>query len=174
MFADCQSFVGVSSNERVENKRQIARYRFCWSFYVIFTIATHVSRKPHFRAISSTILAAYMCSFVFAVPVVGSDLRALPRGRALGYFVVTRLRPTSFSRCVNDRTKNTDRDICGGSHHCVGLPESIRFYLERILPFDISKIKAMKKWKLHQTFKQKKLLDIFNIESLRKLRLKHI
>lgn len=145
MFADCQSFVGVSSNERVENKRQVARYRFCWSFYVIFTIATHVSRKPHFRTISSTILA-YMCSFVFAVPVVGSDLRALPRGRALGYFVVTRLQPTSFSRCVNDRTKNTDRDRylrCIPSP--VGLPQSIRFYLERILPFDILKVKTLKK-----------------------------
>jgi len=89
MFADRQSFVDVFSNERVENKRQVARYRFCRSFYVIFTIATHVSRKPHFRAISSTILAACMCSFVFAVPVVGGDLRVLPRGRALlcGYAI---------------------------------------------------------------------------------------
>lgn len=148
MFADRQSFVDVSSNERVENKQQVARYRFCWSFYVIFMIATHVSRKPHLRAISSTILTACMCSFEFAVPVVGGDLRALPRGRALGYFVVTRLRPTSFSRCVNDRTKNTDRDRylrCIPSP--VGLPQSIRFYLGRILSFDISKVKTEEKWR---------------------------
>lgn len=99
---------------------QVIRYRLCRSFYKTFTIATRAWRTSH-----ASVRSRFSVCFSFAVSAIGSDLRGLPRGRALA---ALRLRLTSFSRCVNDRTKNVECDRC---LRCIlsplGMFQSIKF-----------------------------------------------